>query len=82
MKAPLIHVQHLNLLTGSRALLRDISFDIYEDDRVILFGMNGSGKTTLLSIIAGYGKETSGRVEVFGQAFGAENTPQLRRQMR
>jgi iron complex transport system ATP-binding protein len=81
MTAPLIRARNLTLLAGSRALLRNVSFDIFQDDRVILFGMNGSGKTTLLSIIAGYGQETSGSLEVFGQTFGPENTGQLRRRI-
>jgi len=34
-------------------VLRDISFRIFEGDRVVLLGPNGSGKTTLLKILNG-----------------------------
>ena len=38
---------------GVQPLFRDLSFALYEGDRVGLVGPNGSGKTTLLRILAG-----------------------------
>ena len=38
---------------GVQPLFRDLSFGLYEGDRVGLVGPNGSGKTTLLRILAG-----------------------------
>ncbi|WP_431804138.1 teichoic acids export ABC transporter ATP-binding subunit TagH [Halobacillus andaensis] len=48
--------------------LQNISFDVDEGDIVGFIGVNGSGKSTLSNIIAGVVPETTGSVEVKGQA--------------
>ncbi len=45
-----------------KPLLRDISFNVPEDETVCLLGPSGSGKSTLLLIIAGLESAESGRV--------------------
>ena len=39
---------------GAKHLLRDINWNIAENEHWVLFGLNGCGKTTLPSIMAGY----------------------------
>ncbi len=53
-------------LTGTKQVLRDISFRIGEGEQVGVIGRNGAGKTTLLQLIAGIGVPTSGHVDVAG----------------
>lgn len=48
--------------------LADVSFEAEKGDSLGFIGMNGSGKSTLANIIAGIVPETSGSVEVNGQA--------------
>jgi len=48
--------------------LTDVSFEAEKGDVVGFIGINGSGKSTLSNIIAGIVPETSGTVEVNGQA--------------
>jgi ABC-type polysaccharide/polyol phosphate transport system ATPase subunit len=47
--------------------LEDVSFTIYNGERVALFGHNGSGKTTLLRVISEIYTPTSGRIETHGK---------------
>lgn len=48
--------------------LSDVSFEANKGDIVGFIGINGSGKSTLSNIIAGIVPETTGSVEVRGQA--------------
>jgi NitT/TauT family transport system ATP-binding protein len=47
--------------------LRDVSFDVSEQEFLCIFGPNGCGKTTLLRIIAGLEKPSNGRVLIDGE---------------
>jgi len=50
-----------------RPLIRGISFEFNDGDRVGLIGANGAGKTTLLRVLAGVLRPSSGRLEVSGK---------------
>ena len=45
---------------GTQEVLRDISFNVTEGDRIALIGVNGAGKTTLMKLIAGEEEPDSG----------------------
>lgn len=76
-----VEAKGLGFRTGSRNLLRDISFSLEEGEHCALFGMNGSGKTTLLSIIAGFGQQTSGSLKLFGETPGNDNLIAVRKRI-
>jgi cobalt/nickel transport system ATP-binding protein len=46
---------------GTEHVLKDVSFDIKESEKVVLLGTNGSGKTTLLKILNGLIQPAAGR---------------------
>lgn len=48
-------------------VLDDISFKIYEGERVGILGFNGAGKSTLLRIIAGIYEPTEGTIKINGK---------------
>lgn len=52
---------------GNTEALDGLSFHIEENKITGLIGRNGAGKTTLLKIIAGFFRETSGEISVFGE---------------
>ena len=62
----LMTVQHLckTFLLGETEIqaLRDVSFDIYQGEFVVILGPSGSGKSTMLNIIGGLESATSGEV--------------------
>jgi ATP-binding cassette subfamily F protein uup len=60
--ALLLNAQALEVRYGAQPLLRDISLNISEGDRLGLIGANGSGKSTLLELLAGLRETDSGAV--------------------
>lgn len=62
----LMRVRHLTktFLLGETEVqaLRDISFEIYQGELIVILGPSGSGKSTMLNIIGGLETATSGQV--------------------
>ena len=59
----LFSVNHVAFSVKKKEILKDVNFDIYEGERLLLLGENGCGKTTLLRLIARLYKPTSGSIE-------------------
>lgn len=55
-----VSVQNVSLSFGENTLFENISFDVYDNDRVGLVGANGVGKTSLFKIIKGEYQPTDG----------------------
>lgn len=49
-------------------VLKDINFELYPGELVLLLGPSGSGKSTFLTILAGLQAPSSGEVWLFGKA--------------
>jgi predicted ABC-type transport system involved in lysophospholipase L1 biosynthesis ATPase subunit len=60
-------------------VLRGVSLQVHEGERVFLCGPSGSGKTTLLYILGGLEKPTQGDVFVAGQALYSSTATQRAR---
>ena len=67
MTPPLLSLQNISAGYGKKAIVQDISFDIYEGEFCALLGLNGSGKTTLLKAICGLLPVESGRCMAGGK---------------
>jgi ATP-binding cassette subfamily F protein uup len=61
---PIISAQGLSKRYGVAPLFEDISFTVFEGDRIGIIGPNGSGKSTLLEILNGRVSPDSGDVAV------------------
>ena len=59
----LFSVNHVAFSVKKRDILKDVNFDIYSGERLLLLGENGCGKTTLLRLLARLYKPTSGNIE-------------------
>ena len=53
--------------SADNPVIDNLSFHLYQGDRIGLVGPNGSGKTTLFHIILGLLKPVSGTIELFGK---------------
>ena len=79
-----ISTHELNKYYGSNHVLKGISFEVYQGEKVGLLGKNGSGKTTLFKVITGEEPFESGsltkasgkRIEILAQipAFAENDT--------
>ena len=58
----ILEVNSVAVSFGANEVLRDVSFQVHEKERVALVGYNGCGKTTLLSVVTGELAASSGSV--------------------
>ncbi len=68
---PVIQVSHLSKIYkvahGQFTALDDVSFSVYEGERVGIVGSNGAGKSTLLAILSEFAGASGGSVEIQGR---------------
>ena len=82
---PLITLDKVSVGYDGRAVLRDLSLRLDQDDRIALLGANGNGKSTLAKLIVGrlsplageFGRSPKLRVGYFAQHQTEELDPQL-----
>ena len=67
MASAAITVDGLAKSFGTSQAIRDLSFEVRDNEFVTLVGPSGCGKSTCLRIVAGLVSPTSGRVEVRGR---------------
>ena len=63
-----IRASNLTKCWSDTCILKDVSFTIASDARILLFGPNGAGKTTLLKIIMGLEKTDKGEISIVDSA--------------
>ncbi len=63
-----LSVEHLTKSHAGRVILRDVSFRVASDARILLVGPNGVGKTTLLRLLLGLDTPDAGTVRVTSSA--------------
>ena len=63
----LVEVKNIKKNYGKNEAVKDISFNIKEEEILGLLGPNGSGKTTTIGMLLGLLKPTSGEILINGQ---------------
>lgn len=66
----------LGISFGSNHVLKDINFELGENEVLGVIGPNGAGKTVLLNILTGLLKPTKGQVVFNGKPIGDEGVTQ------
>ena len=62
MSEPIVEVKNLTKSFGKNKILDNISFNVYDNEVLLIIGFSGSGKSTLLRIISGLEEPDSGEV--------------------
>lgn len=75
----MIKVEHLSKSFGSVNAVSNVSFEVAEQETLVLLGTSGCGKTTLLKMINRLVEPTSGKILVNGENILNKNSAELRR---
>lgn len=72
-----LQIENLTKSVGERMLFADVTFGVFEGDKIGIVAKNGTGKTSLLRILAGVDAPDSGKVTFGGDISVAilEQTP-------
>jgi cobalt/nickel transport system ATP-binding protein len=62
----LLQLDGVTVSRGGRPVLRDLSLEIHEGEKLAIVGANGAGKTTCLRTLVGLERPDAGRVIAFG----------------
>ncbi|MGB1239265.1 MAG: ABC transporter ATP-binding protein, partial [Pseudomonadales bacterium] len=62
-----INIRNVSKFYGDYRAIKDISFDIHDNEFFTLLGPSGCGKTTLLRMIAGFESPTGGTIKLHGE---------------
>ncbi len=65
----LIEVKNVTFCYGDYTALKDISFDLYEGERIAVVGKNGAGKSTLAKLLCGIIRPTRGQILIEGEDY-------------
>jgi ABC-type branched-subunit amino acid transport system ATPase component len=66
-EAVLLRLTSVDTFYGKSHILRDVSFDLRENEIVALLGRNGAGKSTLLKTIVGIAPPATGSITLGGE---------------
>ncbi|KKQ28255.1 MAG: ABC-type nitrate/sulfonate/bicarbonate transport system, ATPase component [Candidatus Magasanikbacteria bacterium GW2011_GWC2_37_14] len=69
----LLEVKHLNKSYQKVEIIKDVSFDVHENEIIALLGPSGCGKSTILNILSGFLLPTSGCIKIRNQVLKGKN---------
>ena len=68
MAEPMLSVYNANVWYGAIHAIKNVSFEVNEDEIVALIGANGAGKSTTLKTISGLLRSKTGSIKFQGEA--------------
>lgn len=72
---------HMHYQIEKKEILKDITLEIAEGDRIAIVGKSGAGKSTLIALLFGLGGTYTGRITVGGAALSGLNFSFLRQKI-
>ncbi len=78
-EATLLAVKDVNTLYGKSHILRDVSFDVRENEIVALLGRNGAGKSTVLKSLVGIAPPATGDITLAGETLARRPSAEITR---
>ncbi|MDR1355652.1 MAG: ATP-binding cassette domain-containing protein [Propionibacteriaceae bacterium] len=69
MRETVIHVEDFWMRFGDVAVIKGLSFDVYQGEIFGFLGSNGSGKTTTIRALLGIYQPSGGTLSVYGKQF-------------
>lgn len=79
----MVRVKKLNKWFGKNQVLKNIDFQVEENEVVVIIGSSGSGKSTLLRCLNFLEKAQKGTIEIDGKEWTikSKNLPEMRREL-
>ena len=68
--APIVTAHDLRVRFGDREILHGLTFEVRQNETLVVIGGSGSGKSTLLRTLVGLEKPSSGQVRIKGTDIG------------
>ncbi len=62
-----VTAENVDIYYGNYKAVKGLTFKLHEGETLLLMGPNGAGKTTLLRTLAGFHKEYTGKLLIFGK---------------
>ena len=75
----LLKLDRVNTFYGKSHILRDVSFEMHDNEIVALLGRNGAGKSTLLKTIIGVSAPATGSITLGGEALARRPSSEIAR---
>ncbi|HSP42921.1 MAG TPA: ATP-binding cassette domain-containing protein, partial [Luteolibacter sp.] len=79
-QTPIITVRGLTMAYGSFVVMRDLDFEVMEQDIFVIMGGSGCGKSTLLRHLIGLNEPAAGKI-CYGEEDFTAATPDDRKRM-
>ncbi len=69
----IIKLNNISLASASTNILKSISLQVEQSERLVILGTSGSGKTSLLRLIAGFEKPSLGEIYINNNKVSTQN---------
>lgn len=74
-----LELKNVSLIKKQKHILRNLNWQVIQNEHWVILGSNGSGKTMMLKMLAGYLFPSRGEIICLGEKFGATDINELRK---